>query len=299
MQAKSCKTKCKKMFYIVLGMFMILFVYLASGCSIYYPTSPRAFIPKQWDSEYKEYERLCEASKKGIIYSRPIPQYIQDYYTTMQKTGFKNSSIKTPTNNIPWESGWDRLWLDEKPNGFVRLAKGDQIVLYRSYELLSNEASNKKLILPQKHFIFLKPYIYLLYAEIKMSHTYAYVYALIDSQNGEIYAYFITGVRYHTGWRQSPYLTWGPPNERKIYCKTYKEDDYFYAADPIASLHTLQSKGEKQDIEFLEQIATYFTRKQADLKDLIFQDEREDAYYLLMIEELGELIFQDEGEDTQ
>lgn len=297
MQVKS--SKCKKMFYIVLGMFMILFVYLASGCSIYYPTSYRAFIPKGLDSEYKEYERLCEASKKGIIYSRPIPQYIQDYYTTMQKTGFKNSSIKTPTNNIPWESGWDRLWLDEKPNGFVRLAKGDQIVLYRSYELLSNEASNKKLILPEKHFIFLKPYIYLLYAEIKMSHTYATVYALIDSQNGEIYAYFITGVRYHTGWRQSPYLTWGPPNERKIYCKTYKEDDYFYAADPIASLHTLQSKGEKQDIEFLEQIATYFTRKQADLKDLIFQDEREDAYYLLTIEELGELIFQDEGEKVE
>lgn len=297
MQVKS--SKCKKMFYIVLGMFMILFVYLASGCSIYYPTSYRAFIPKGLDSEYKEYERLCEASKKGIIYSRPIPQYIQDYYTTMQKTGFKNSSIKTPTNNIPWESGWDRLWLDEKPNGFVRLAKGDQIVLYRSYELLSNEASNKKLILPEKHFIFLKPYIYLLYAEIKMSHTYATVYALIDSQNGEIYAYFITGVRYHTGWRQSPYLTWGPPNERKIYCKTYKEDDYFYAADPIASLHTLQSKGEKQDIEFLEQIATYFTFKQAKLKDLILQDEREDAYYLLTIEELGELIFQDEGEKVE
>lgn len=297
MQVKS--SKCKKMLHIIAGIVVLLFVYLASGCSIYYPTSYRAFIPKGLDSEYKEYERLCEASKKGIIYSRPIPQYIQDYYTTMQKTGFKNSSIKTPTNNIPWESGWDRLWLDEKPNGFVRLAKGDQIVLYRSYELLSNEASNKKLILPQKHFIFLKPYIYLLYAEIKMSHTYAYVYALIDSQNGEIYAYFITGVRYHTGWRQSPYLTWGPPNERKIYCKTYKEDDYFYAADPIASLHTLQSKGEKQDIEFLEQIATYFTRKQADLKDLIFQDEREDAYYLLTIEELGELIFQDEGEDTQ
>lgn len=293
MQVKS--SKCKRMLYIIVGIVVLLFVSLASGCSIYYPTSPRAFIPKGLDSDYKTYQRLCEMSQKGIIYSRPIPQYIQDYYATMQKTGFKNSSIKTPTNNIPWESGWDRLWFDGQPNGFVRLAKGDQIVLYRSYELLSNETSNKKLILPQNHFIFLKPYIYLLYVEIKMSHTYAHVYALVDSQNGEIYAYFITDVRYYTGWRQSPYLTWGPPNERKIYCKTYKEDDYFYAADPIASLHTLQSKGEKQDIEFLEQITTYFARKQADLKDLILQDEREDAYYMLTPEELGELIFQDKS----
>ena len=72
MQVKSCKTKCKKMFYIVLGMFMILFVYLASGCSIYYPTSYRAFIPKQWDSEYKEYERLCKEEVGKVIYARPI-----------------------------------------------------------------------------------------------------------------------------------------------------------------------------------------------------------------------------------
>ena len=60
-------------------------------------------------------------------------------------------------------------------------------------------------------------------------------------------------------------------------------------------MHTLQSKGEKQDIEFLEQITIYFTRKQADLKDLIFQDEREDAHYMLTPEELGELIFQDKS----
>lgn len=76
------------MVYWILGIFTILVVFLASGCSIYYPTSYRAFIPKQWDSEYKEYERLCEISKRGIIYSRPIPQYIQDYYATMQKQDF-------------------------------------------------------------------------------------------------------------------------------------------------------------------------------------------------------------------
>lgn len=275
MQVKSCKTKCKKIFYIMLGICMILFVYLVSGCSLYYPTSYRAFIPKQWDSEYKEYERLCEASKKGIIYSRPIPQYIQDYYTTMQKTGFKNSTIKTPANNISWKPIWDILWLDEKPNGLVRLAKGEQIVLYRNYELLSDKTSDKKFILPEKHFIFLKPYIYRLYAEMEMGHTYAAVYALVDSQNGEIYAYAIQNVRYYTGWRESPYLSWGYPNKRNIYCQTHNKDTFFYKKNPIVSLHTLQSKGDKQDIEFLEEITIYSTFKQTDLKDLILQDEKE------------------------
>ena len=77
MQVKSCKTKCKKMFYIVLGMFMILFVYLASGCSIYYPTSYRAFIPKQWDSAYKEYERLCKEEVGKVVYARPTKEGIR------------------------------------------------------------------------------------------------------------------------------------------------------------------------------------------------------------------------------
>ena len=87
-------------------------IFIASGCSVYYPTSYRAFIPKQWDSEYKEYQRLC--SQKGIIYSRPIPQYIQDYYTAMQKAqktrlhdtflGFKISV------NISWKPFWQSAW---------------------------------------------------------------------------------------------------------------------------------------------------------------------------------------------
>ena len=72
MQVKNFKTKCKKMFYIVLGMFMILFVYLVSGCSLYYPTSYRAFIPKSLDSEYKEYERLCKEEVGKVIYARPV-----------------------------------------------------------------------------------------------------------------------------------------------------------------------------------------------------------------------------------
>ena len=63
---------CKRMLYIIAGIVVLLFVYLASGCSIYYPTSYRAFIPKQWDSEYKEYERLCKEEVGKVIYARPV-----------------------------------------------------------------------------------------------------------------------------------------------------------------------------------------------------------------------------------
>ena len=70
MQVKS--SKCKKMLYIVLGIFIIFFVSLASGCSIYYPTSYRAFIPKSLDSQYKEYERLCKEEVGKVIYARPV-----------------------------------------------------------------------------------------------------------------------------------------------------------------------------------------------------------------------------------
>ena len=64
--------RCKKMLYIIVGIVALLFVYLASGCSIYYPTSYRAFIPKSLDSEYKEYERLCKEEVGKVIYARPV-----------------------------------------------------------------------------------------------------------------------------------------------------------------------------------------------------------------------------------
>ncbi|RDU60846.1 hypothetical protein CQA53_10685 [Helicobacter didelphidarum] len=63
-----------KMIIYSLGFFGILVVLLASGCSIYYPTSYRAFIPKQWDSEYKEYERLCKENIGKVVYARPAPK---------------------------------------------------------------------------------------------------------------------------------------------------------------------------------------------------------------------------------
>ncbi|RDU58893.1 hypothetical protein CQA53_11765, partial [Helicobacter didelphidarum] len=37
--------------------------------------SYRAFIPKQWDSEYKEYERLCKENIGKVVYARPIKDY--------------------------------------------------------------------------------------------------------------------------------------------------------------------------------------------------------------------------------
>lgn len=52
---------------------------------------------------------------------------------------------------------------------------------------------------------------------------------------------------------------------------------FFYAQDLIASLRTLQSKGEKQDIEFLEQIHTYFKLNRTRLQELIRQGEKEEA----------------------
>ena len=47
-------------------------LFIASGCAVYYPTSYRAFIPKQWDSEYKEYERLCRENIGKVVYAREI-----------------------------------------------------------------------------------------------------------------------------------------------------------------------------------------------------------------------------------
>ena len=49
-------------------------LFIASGCAVYYPTSYRAFIPKQWDSEYKEYKRLCRENIGKVVYARPITQ---------------------------------------------------------------------------------------------------------------------------------------------------------------------------------------------------------------------------------
>ena len=94
MQVKS--SKCKKMLYIVLGIFMIFFVYLASGCSIYYPTSYRAFIPKQWDSEYKEYERLCKENIGKVVYARPITQ--EEKATLIQ--GIRDKLIESEKREI-------------------------------------------------------------------------------------------------------------------------------------------------------------------------------------------------------
>ncbi|WP_194146018.1 hypothetical protein [Helicobacter bilis] len=53
---------------------MILFVYLASGCSIYYPTSSKAFIPKSLDSEYKEFKKFSQQELGRVLYARPLTE---------------------------------------------------------------------------------------------------------------------------------------------------------------------------------------------------------------------------------
>ena len=62
------------MIYWIPGILTISIVFIVSGCSIYYPTSYRAFIPKQWDSEYKEYQRLCKEEVGKVVYARPVPK---------------------------------------------------------------------------------------------------------------------------------------------------------------------------------------------------------------------------------
>ncbi|MWV66388.1 hypothetical protein DCO58_01500 [Helicobacter saguini] len=60
-----------KIIYI-LGLFGIFVVFIANKYGIYYPTSYKAFIPKQWDNEYKEYERLCKENIGKVVYARPL-----------------------------------------------------------------------------------------------------------------------------------------------------------------------------------------------------------------------------------
>ena len=145
MQVKSCKTKCKKMFYIVLGMFMILFVYLASGCSIYYPTSYRAFIPKSLDSEYKEYERLCKEEVGKVVYARPIAdaEYL-DYQTFMwflpdkqiipQVLVFTDLTSKKVVYIKIVGFHYDTLWSSFYPELFI-MPHTEKYYIYKGYDV--------------------------------------------------------------------------------------------------------------------------------------------------------------------
>ncbi|WP_334088709.1 hypothetical protein [Helicobacter typhlonius] len=148
---------------------------MMKGCS--YPTSYRAFIPKALDSEYKEYERLCEISQKGIVYSRPLPQYMQDYYTLQEK--------KTLRQDVRVKSFWHSVTQDMVTDTFVE-GNSSQIAL-------AVEKINKKDDLSiKKDFILLKPYIYQLSFTIQLGNTYALISSLVDSQNRTIYVLLIT-----------------------------------------------------------------------------------------------------------
>ena len=62
----------------------------------YYPTSYRAFIPKQWDSEYKEYQRLCKEEIGKVVYARPLTQ--KERATLMQ--GIRGELTKSEKSTI-------------------------------------------------------------------------------------------------------------------------------------------------------------------------------------------------------
>ena len=49
-------------------------IFVASGCSIYYPTSYRAFIPKSLDSEYKEFKKFSQQELGRVLYARPLTE---------------------------------------------------------------------------------------------------------------------------------------------------------------------------------------------------------------------------------
>ena len=252
MQYKGHKIK-----YILLGIFGILITFfMIKGCS--YPTSYRAFIPKALDSEYKEYERLCEISQKGIVYSRPLPQYIQDYYTLQEK--------KTLRQDVRIKSFWHSITHDMVTDTFVE-GNSSQIAL-------AVEKINKKDNLSiKKDFILLKPYIYQLSFTIQLGNTYALISSLVDSQNGTIYAYKISEVFYYTNWRQNPLTTWGYPSKYNIYCQAGEEETILSYNNPIQYLHTLKTKGNEQDILFIEKIKKHFEAKKIKLQDLLVQDK--------------------------
>lgn len=87
----------------------------------------------------------------------------------------------------------------------------------------------------------------------------------------------IQDVRYYTSWRESPYLSWGYPNSHNIYCQTHNKDTFFTRKILLPPTYHYNQRGNRQNIEFLEQTAIYFTFKQTKLKDLILQDEREEV----------------------
>ena len=62
------------MWYLSFGFIGVFIAYIACGYSICYPTSYRAFIPKKYDKEYKEYERLCKKNLGKVVYARVLTQ---------------------------------------------------------------------------------------------------------------------------------------------------------------------------------------------------------------------------------
>lgn len=67
---------------------------MVKGCA--YPTSYHAFIPKALDSEYKEYERLCQEEIGKVLYARPVGEGVklEDILALTHLTFLVSDSIK-------------------------------------------------------------------------------------------------------------------------------------------------------------------------------------------------------------
>ena len=60
------------MVYVIIGVLVAIFLF--NQCSIYYPTSSKAFIPKSLDSEYKEFKKFSQQELGRVLYARPLTE---------------------------------------------------------------------------------------------------------------------------------------------------------------------------------------------------------------------------------
>lgn len=231
MQVKSFKTKCKKMLYIMVGIVVLLFMYLASGCSIYYPTSYRAFIPKQWDSEYKEYKRLCEENIGKVVYARPITQ--KEKVTLIQEIRDKliESEKREIIRKIPITDEWLLAIKKEKgiDDNIITLELLQEIFaeLHKREEMIAQKELAKKEMIEkiESRIPYEIPSATTLNAISKSIIEVRQIFSLsnlnITNRNKEhIFYQVIVGYIYDRHWSEFILFTKGSPiSEKFLECK--------------------------------------------------------------------------------
>ena len=76
-------------------------IFIASGCSVPYPASKRAFMPNFLDPQYKEFKKLSQKEIGRVLYARPL--------TETEKSNLKDG----------FERRIDRYAITSKENMFV------------------------------------------------------------------------------------------------------------------------------------------------------------------------------------